>query len=254
MTETTTIAAESGHWYRRDGSPCYELPNASKPGQMRATTIKDARKLDLVPSVTTITKIMAAPGLENWKTEQVLISAYTMPQEVGEMYDVWGKRVRAEAKLKAAAAAERGTALHGAIEQSLRGHSCEFVDHVEAVGAGLRERDIDLSCGKPEHSFAHPLGYGGKVDWHNDSTVVDFKTKDKIEGDKNLVWDEHHCQLAAYAHGLPIPDARCLNVFIGVTDCKVVVVEHTPEEIERGWQMFQACLRLWQIKNAMVPA
>jgi hypothetical protein len=248
-TPTATVATEGGHWYDRAGLPCYTVKDAK--GNDRPTTLRDARKLGLVPSVTGITKIMAAPGLDTWKQRQVLMAALTLTRTDGETDDAWVARIMEDSKAQAKAAAERGTAVHTAIEQSLRGHSFEFVEHVEAVGAGLRERDVDLSCGNPEHSFAHADGFGGKVDWHNDSTVVDFKTKDSI-GDKTakeLAYDEHACQLAAYAYGLGIVAPRCLNVFVGVTDCKVVVHEWDPVAIERGLRMFKLCLALWKEKN-----
>ena len=64
--------ANSGHWYSKDGSPRYTIEG--KTG-VRATTLRDARKHDLVPSVTTILNLLAKPGLDNWKQEQVLLSA-----------------------------------------------------------------------------------------------------------------------------------------------------------------------------------
>ena len=65
--------AESGHWYDRDGKPAYTV--IGKNGKERNTTLRDAREKDLVTSVTTILKVAAAPGLERWKQEQVLLAA-----------------------------------------------------------------------------------------------------------------------------------------------------------------------------------
>ena len=53
------------HWYKQDGSPCYEVPYADPKKGMRSTTIRDARKLNLVPSVTTILQVMDKPGLRS---------------------------------------------------------------------------------------------------------------------------------------------------------------------------------------------
>ena len=48
-------AAESVHWYRGDnGQPQYTVK--AKDGSDRPTTLRDARKLNLVPSVTTVMK------------------------------------------------------------------------------------------------------------------------------------------------------------------------------------------------------
>ena len=62
MKTPTTFAAESGHWYQADGTPAYEIVGAN--GKMRPTTLRDARKLNLYPSVTTIIRLMDAPGLD----------------------------------------------------------------------------------------------------------------------------------------------------------------------------------------------
>ena len=69
-------AKESGHWYEMDGTPRYRI--VGKNGKERNTTLADARKLDLLPSVTTIMKEAAKPGLERWKGDQLLLSALTL--------------------------------------------------------------------------------------------------------------------------------------------------------------------------------
>ena len=48
----TVRASESSHWYTREGAPKYTVE--AKNGNPRNTTLADARKLNLVPSVTTI--------------------------------------------------------------------------------------------------------------------------------------------------------------------------------------------------------
>jgi hypothetical protein len=258
------VASEAGHWYdAKTGEPRYTVK--AKDGTDRPTTLRDARKYGYVPSVTTITRIMAAPGLDTWKQRQVLMAALTLTRTDGEPDDAWIGRIMEDSKAQTKAAAERGTALHGDVEryllslrESVEGEFVRYeyghVHHIAEIEHALLENQVRLQDGNPEHSFAHADGFGGKVDWHNDSTVVDFKTKDAI-GDKTakeLAYDEHACQLAAYAYGLGIVAPRCLNVFVGVNDCKVVVVEHDQEAIGRGLGMFLCCLNLWKIKNNVV--
>ena len=121
MGEVTKTPSESGHYYDSvTGEPRYTV--VGKNGKERATTIKDAKPRGWLPSVTTIMKVMAAPGLENWKQDQVLISAATMPMnDLTE--EQWRKAVKLEAKERSIKAAERGTALHAAIEVWLDGLS-----------------------------------------------------------------------------------------------------------------------------------
>jgi hypothetical protein len=70
---------------------------------------------------------------------------------------------------------------------------------------------------------------------------------DKVEG-----YDEHVMQLAAYRVGLKVPQARCANVFVSVTEPGLVkIVEWDAEEIERGWAMFDALRQYWYAKSGL---
>jgi hypothetical protein len=234
-----------------------------KNGKERATTIRDARKdYALVPSVTTICGIMAKPALVKWAQTQVLHASLTLPRIEGETEDAFAERVIADSEAQSRKAREAGTELHGEIEKWLRAFTQDRPDrnlhqpsvhHINEIDSACLKVGVDLLCGLPEHSFAHALGFGGKVDWHNKTTVVDFKTKDRIEDGKRLAWDEHVIQLAAYALGLGIVAPRCINVFVGVSDGKVVVHEWNAVEIGKGERMFKLLLNLWQEKNDWHP-
>lgn len=67
------MAKESSHWYDRTGKSCHTQPYADKKraGESRATTLTDARKLGLLPSVTGILGILDKPQLTDWKLEQL---------------------------------------------------------------------------------------------------------------------------------------------------------------------------------------
>ena len=71
------IASESTHWYDKAGQPRYTVIGAN--GNERPTTLRDARKDGLVPSVTTVMSVAAKPGLEAWKLNQAFLSALTLP-------------------------------------------------------------------------------------------------------------------------------------------------------------------------------
>jgi hypothetical protein len=248
------FASESGHWYcAKTGEPRYTM--TGKNGKERATTIRDARKdYALVPSVTTICGIMAKPALVKWAQTQVLHASLTLPRIEGETEDAFAERVIADSEAQSRKAREAGTMLHGQIETWIQTKTAPdtcrlWMDVCDA----LDKVNVPLLDGRSEHSFANALGFGGKVDWHNKTTVVDFKTKDRIEDGKRLAWDEHVIQLAAYALGLGIVAPRCINVFVGVSDGKVVVHEWNAVEIGKGERMFKLLLELWQTKNDWHP-
>ncbi len=67
----------SNHYYSQQGEPVYTITGSN--GKERNTTVRDARKLNLVPSYSTITSVMAKPGLEVWKENQLLEACIDWP-------------------------------------------------------------------------------------------------------------------------------------------------------------------------------
>jgi hypothetical protein len=258
MTTIIARSAESVHWYNQDGSPQYTVK--AKDGSDRPTTLRDARKFNLIPSVTTCLKVLAKPGLEIWKNEQMLLSALTLPRAPDESEKAFIARIVADSKETAKMAAERGTRIHESIEAWFDG--VRPIEHQEIAEAF--DKAITAHFNAPsdilwntERAFASPLGYGGKIDLYCDphkgipnGVVLDAKTKEFGPDDEVVGYDEHLMQLVAYRHGLNLPKARCANVFASVTHKGLIrIVEWSEEELERGWEMFKHCLALWQLKN-----
>src|SRR6185312_7564024 len=103
-------AAESGHWYDRDGRPMYEIRSAK--GDMRPVTLRDARKFGWVPGFSSIAQMEHKPMLVNWQIEQALMAALTLPRLPDESDDAFIDRAREDSKMQARKAADRGTAIH----------------------------------------------------------------------------------------------------------------------------------------------
>jgi hypothetical protein len=245
-------ASESGHWYTKDGEPAYTYTNAK--GEVKNTTLREARKLDLVPSVTTITKILASPGLQVWAQQQVLLSALTLTRNDAESDEFFMERVMLDSREQAKNAAETGEKGHGAIESYLLGkpYDPEWQSTVEACKAAIDEAFPGYEW-IPEKSFASEIGFGGRVDLHGTKdgkrAVVDFKSKDGVLNDVKC-YDEHFMQAAAYSRGLFGGPAESANLFFSRNHRGTVkLVKHSEEEHQRGWEMFECCLKLWQIKN-----
>ena len=244
------FATSSQHWYRLDGSPAYTV--IGKNGKERATTLRDARSLQLVPSVTTIIRMAAAPALEKWKRDQVLLAALTLPQREGEPEAEWLKRVEQDWQEQGRKAADKGTRIHTAIEQHFRDEQPdeELWDWVKIAKDELLDR-CGAQAWKPERSFAHPSGYGGKTDLHSDEWVIDIKTKD---GDPpSALYDEHLMQLAAYRMGLGVMNARCAILFVSRDHPSARLVEPSALELIQGENMFMALLAFWQAKTGHRP-
>ena len=72
------FSPDAAHWYQRDGQPLHTVLSAK--GEPRPTTLRDARKLDLLPSVTNILGVIAKPELTAWLQEQAVMAALTLPR------------------------------------------------------------------------------------------------------------------------------------------------------------------------------
>lgn len=259
VSSTSQRAAESGHWYDRKGGTQYRIVGTN--GKERATTIRDARKYGWVPSVTTVIRAAAKPGLERWKAEQLLMAALTLPRLPAETDDQWIDRVWQDSVAQTIKAAERGTEIHAAVEAYFCGRN--YPDAMQPYVTAVLEAidQLGAQVWNPEKSFASPLGYGGKVDIHSDAVVLDFKTKDgDLDGLKS--YDEHFMQVAAYAHGLGRQSARTGIVFVGrelqlqldgTFKARARLLMHSTEERDHGWLMFKALLAYWQEANEYAP-
>ena len=154
-------------------------------------------------------------------------------------------------------AAERGSEVHAALESffETRHVTSKFSPAVLSTETEIVKVFGDLTW-SAEKSFAMK-GFGGKVDLHSrdgQGVVIDFKTKEFTSEslDKAQGFDEHAMQLAAYRVGLEIPQARCANVFVSVTEPGLVVVrEWDQEDLDRGWKMFNSLLEFWYAKSGL---
>ena len=232
-----TQESNSAHWYTKDGQPSYT--RMGKNGMFRNTTLRDAKKEGLLPSVTTIIGCLAKPGLERWKQEQVLLASLTLPRNNNEPEADWLTRVIQDSRSTGLDAMTRGTNMHNILESYFNQEFMpEYPDYVRRTEKKLRDHFGDHFW-KPEQSFAHPLGFAGKVDLHSEEgIVVDFKTKLSLEN--AAVYTEHILQLVAYAHGLNMPKARCAIAFVSDDDTQIHEIDEN--DLQHHWKMFQLSL------------
>lgn len=245
--------AESGHWYDQEGVPAYTTVGAN--GKERNTTLRDARKHQLVPSVTTVLGIAAKPALENWKVDQALLAAATMQQNVGEPVEMFMARAKMESKQVGKKAAERGTEIHADIERGFLGQG---VSEAYTAVTDILESLHPETKWSAEKSFACDLGYGGKIDLCSDNGIfVDFKTKDNLDGKdpKKLVYDEHGMQLSAYAQGLGVTDPVRVSIFVDRQKPEIALYHVWDNESHKKHaEMFNALLTYWKLSKNYNPS
>lgn len=249
-------AKEAGHFYKRNGEPAYTYIN--KKGEESKSTLREARKNGWYPGVSSIINLASKPSLDIWKQEQTILACLTLPKIEGESEADFIKRLREDAKAQAKKAAEKGTEIHGYIEKGFRGDITEEEDgfmFYESIRKTLYA-EVGVQEWQPEKSFASSLGYGGKVDLHNDKYLIDFKGTDKpLESLK--IWDEQCQQLAAYDQGLCY-DGYSLGVFRKCGICYVHrdtaesrLIWIPDKELIKGWKCFVALLDFWYAKTGI---
>ena len=242
---------ESTHWYNQNGEPAYTV--LGKNGEERATTLRDAKKLNLVPSVTTILAEANKPALNGWKENQVLMSALTLSLIAGETESEWIARIKLDAKEHAKNAALKGTEVHAWIQGDFEGR---FNLPLEAYGYGVIARNevLDKTGVSAKNWFCEKSfckdGYGGKVDLHTPQYVIDIKTKDSDLKDIKT-YNEHAMQLAAYRNGLGFPSAHCGILFISTLDKSARLVMVEEGDLIKGSKMFVALKNYWYAKSGL---
>ena len=266
--------SEKHHWYTAEGKPCHEVPYRDPDKGMRPTTLRDARKLKLFPSVTTVIKPITYGKLKDWWGKQIAMSALTLPEIEGESADDRYQRILTDAGEHVREAAKEGTRIHAALEQALRREPYDdaYKPHVRPVLLALKALREEISQNLP-HTLRWeaetPLepsmvGYGGRADlllvdedWIPNGTcwaVVDFKTKDFTpedalkKGSRGLVYDEWAYQLAGYAHGFGChPSARWFSFVISRSN-PGCFFQHEWTDKKRFLECFLDLLSFW--KNA----
>ncbi len=255
-------ASESGHYYHRDGRPCYEVPSADGK-KMVSPTIVHARKMGLVPGVTSIINCAAKPALTAWLVEQAILASLTLPRRPHEPDRDYLRRVYDDAQEQGKKAAQVGTDVHAAVEQFYSGRTYDpaFKPYVDGVSSEI-EKLFGRQEWVAEESFACRLGYGSKIDLREKSgkIILDFKGKEFAEvptkaNKIKLAWDEHAMQLAAYDYAMD-PDAASIwtnnntilaNVFFSRSVPGLVHIHvWEQEELDRGWRQFRSLLDYWQ--------
>lgn len=221
--------SEDAHWYDEDGSPVYALPMARDVTRMRPPTVRDAKKLALVPSVTNILSVVRRPDLIAWQAEQYIVAALTLPYAEGESLDERARRAVRDAEAYPAAAAQHGTALHQAVEDYVGSRYLPPEDdplHEYVVGFAEWFHQHEPEPEALEITFAClPEGYGGRLDlkgsYHGARLAIDWKTRETEPGKPIVGFHEWGAQLAGYGFGVfghEAEDALLMNVVISRTE------------------------------------
>jgi len=251
-------SSEASHYYYPSGQPCYEVPYADPRKGMRPTSLADARKLGLLPSVTTILRVLDKPALTAWLIEQACLAVLTSPRNPNEELDAFVERILHTERVQdqeVTIARDRGTEIHAAMEAAWANlpYDPELLPWIQSAHNAIAAYGKTVAVEK----IVVGLGYAGRVDLiqeGNELWIWDYKSTSKLP--TRGAWPEHALQAAGYAAALGnIGDKRIRtgNVYIStVEQGKFVVCEHGDwtETYEEG---FKPLVQVWQHLNHYKP-
>ena len=194
------ISNQSAHWYDRDGNPRY------------GSGLREARKENLVPSVTTIMNVIDKYQIGVWKQEQAILSVLDAIRrykesdsefdyndiEFNENNDVLLNVIRSELDCRLSKAATVGTKVHSAIESYLILRGLKDGSDKEKNAGDVIETINEVLCffdpakkwidnhicdGDLEKSFSNNcLGFAGRIDY--DGALKNMSWFDSEIGDE----------------------------------------------------------------------
>lgn len=256
------LPEDGAHYYFPDGRPCHTVPNLSKPGTERNTTLADAKKLGLLKSISVVLRVIEKPALTAYKINQHLRAAFELERGEGEDDDHFARRVIDRAGEHAGTAAAFGTRMHEYIEYKLSdGQLPEPLltmgdwPVLGALGAWLERYPIVVES--LERNLAREdLNIGGRVDCVGEIpslgvplSIIDWKSQGVLHKPKRKInwpyfthYREHKFQTAGYS----LLDGR------GLPTCVVYVASDVPGMVEvvkypagAGLVGFTAARLLW---------
>lgn len=244
------------HFYEKTATgvePRHFVPVQSRHGDLRPSTIRDAKKGGWYASVTTIQGMLDKPGLNNWRIDEHLKQAYKLSGNYDSFED-WCAEVKRNTQEELDRAPQQGTDIHDSLEKWFATDYNVPTEHhipcknVRELIAQTFGADTIWHTEKP---FVCDMGFAGKCDLSNNSIVLDYKsknTKDKWKPGK-MHYPEMCMQLAAYRYGLGIPNARCFNLFVCIETGETELHEWDDADLERQFANFADLTRIW-LRNA----
>jgi hypothetical protein len=252
------LSQENGHWYTDRGESAHVV--IGKNGNERNTTVADARKMGLYPSVTSILSIMDKPQLTNWKIEQAIMSSLTLPKEENETLEDYAKRIVKDSRESTKKAAEHGSLMHECMENILLGRA---VSTDEKLAPYIKtftewaEKNVEKTywCEKALVG----AGYAGRCDAYVKlkgigDAIIDLKNR-KVNPRYEPFFETDIAQLWAYRSASENPKCACVSVVLASNDPeKLVTKTWGDDELYQAGIAFCAMQKVWAwVKNYTPP-
>ena len=264
---------EGGHWYKHDGTACHFQ------GDGKRTTLREARKQNLYPSVSGIIGLLANDGLDVWRVNTHILIAADNRRKYEEEDKDYVRRIRGIAGRDKDAILDFGTGVHDGIEQInnwfIKEHSGKVVE-VKDENALFRKLKITWEYWPwmtyylkwayehldevvaSELTLVHDDGYAGTTDLlaiMKDGTqaLIDWKTQNVKA--RATFYPKVCEQLGAYRNCLDEPEK--VSLVSVVIDSNIASPFFTktwkPKEVSIAETVFTCCLKIWQATKKYKP-
>lgn len=242
---------------------------------MKKPTLREAKELGLLPSVTTFLQIIDKPELDLWNQEQAIHAALTLPRKAGESEDDFAHRVVEDAEAQSETAMKFGSDIHCAIDDYFMGNPIpEPMQPWLKAFKEWADNDIEQVLAHEEivGIAMHGLAYAGRMDLlcrlksYPGISLVDFKTqrvkKDAKGIKKPVFYPEWILQLCAYAatdtvqniirkhNGVDVDNL--ISVVIDSSEPGPVFVKRWEDSI-KPWQAVRNAYDLWCFMKGYTP-
>lgn len=263
----------SEHWYTVDGKAAHSQPTKSKTAKNpnRPTTIKDAKALKLLPSVTSILKLIHNEPLQRWKYRKVVETCFNRPPVGDEELEGYTDFIMGKAFDEADEAAQLGTKIHNCIETLIKGedniHPQDIINYAEDAINRMETLGINVVASEfvtvnPEYGYAGTTDIAFKANDGVITGILDFKSKRTHEGDPVIPSFGHAAQLAAYYASYwkdkweesYFKNAVGYNIYISTTEPgRIDVVKYDGDQLAKEFEMFENACGIWRYKNGYDP-
>jgi len=252
------------HWYKKDGTTAY------------GATLKEAREMGYLPSVTTIDKVIANEGLEQWKIRQAVMAALTLERDYWYEYSDnmlkvqlcesdsdYITRILDDSRQQARKAAKLGSVIHKLAERYITGRPLFFKGLrsdvwtlFEPLRLWLEERRL---CGYAELVLTSDY-YAGKADYIDTDMIMDFKTTFMTANDvkkdgtikKAKIYDSWGRQLAALqATSRELRDCVSVIISTNVDYPGVWFYYWSQLELDKHYEVFKSALNIYRITKGL---
>ena len=257
----------SSHWYDQQGNSRYDA------------TLREARKEQLLPSPSGVANVLAKPGIQNWKLNEMMKVAYSIPVAEGETRDSWETRVADEFEVVTSVGRNLGTEIHDLVEDYLTGTIINLENaSVPAINVFVNAKiwideflDLDQEVISEAVVVNLEDGYAGRLDilsqlkgdpgpksfiGEGKMALVDLKTQNIKEYRNKATpnyYDEWKWQLAAYWKAYETKNPGTIGrvgSFVVSTNPDWPIARckwYTKEELEKYYEQFKYLLGMWRI-------